>query len=455
MIFTEIQFTYRARRKYGGKDMALFKKTKEITTEKRLHIVMDERVQVELNVSQFPVVQKQLAMIQFTEEDVELLHRLRPYIDPLVKRTVEAFYSKMDIEQSLVDIITKHSSVDRLKVTLTRHLTEIFDGKINAAYLEKRNTIAKIHVHIGLESKWYMGSFATLFSEFSQFIESLSNSSAEKHAFIVAFYKVLNFEQQLVLEAYEQEQEVIRQKHEEIKGNVKARVYDTAQELAAVSQQTSASIDQLTSQVETIKNFTTQSLSFVTDTMQKSKVGDDLIEQQSDHVGSITTRIERLVDRMKQLQQSSEQIREIVTIVTSIANQTNLLALNAAIEAARAGEHGAGFAVVASEVRKLSEETKNAIGGVTNLMQETDDRIEEMTHAITDMHQLITGSAQMTEQVSDSFHDIVVAMTGIQQESEQSNHEIISISQVLNELNQTIESLAHSSDGLMRIIEEL
>ena len=57
-------------------------------------------------------------------------------------------------------------------------------------------------------------------------------------------------------------------------------------------------------------------------------------------------------NKMEQLQVSSNRIREIVDLVTAIANQTNLLALNAAIKAARAGEHGAGFAVVASEVEK-------------------------------------------------------------------------------------------------------
>ena len=63
---------------------------------------------------------------------------------------------------------------------------------------------------------------------------------------------------------------------------------------------------------------------------------------------------------IERLGQSSEEIGEVIKVITSIAEQTNLLALNATIEAARAGEAGRGFAVVATEVKDLAGETRSA-----------------------------------------------------------------------------------------------
>ncbi|WP_442852916.1 methyl-accepting chemotaxis protein [Bacillus sp. OxB-1] len=236
---------------------------------------------------------------------------------------------------------------------------------------------------------------------------------------------------------------------------VKQEVIETAQGLASVSEETSASVEQLATQAASIKNFTAHNLAFVTETEQKSKFGNELIAEQTKQMDAVQSSIRQLGSKMAELQTSSGQIREIVNIVTTIANQTNLLALNAAIEAARAGEQGAGFAVVASEVRKLSEETKNAIGGVTGLIQQTDEKIAEMTESVTEMNGLIQGSAENTVRISGSFREIADAVSGIQQQSGQSNEEIQIISQILQELNEVIDTLAHSSDGLIQTMEDL
>ncbi len=79
---------------------------------------------------------------------------------------------------------------------------------------------------------------------------------------------------------------------------------------------------------------------------------------------------------------SSSEIQRIMEIITNIAEQTNLLALNASIEAGRAGEHGRGFAVVADEVRKLAEESKGAVIGTSQKIDEIISKIHATTSAM-------------------------------------------------------------------------
>src|SRR5207247_7553209 len=110
------------------------------------------------------------------------------------------------------------------------------------------------------------------------------------------------------------------------------------------------------------------------------------------HAGDVNQTLDRMVEKMKEIDASSNKIAHIIKVIDEIAFQTNILALNAAVEAARAGEAGLGFAVVADEVRNLAQRCAQAARDTTGLIEESiqtsrdgNARLDEMAGAVRAM----------------------------------------------------------------------
>ncbi|WP_043531012.1 methyl-accepting chemotaxis protein [Litchfieldella xinjiangensis] len=132
---------------------------------------------------------------------------------------------------------------------------------------------------------------------------------------------------------------------------------------AASLQQTSASMEEITSTVE--------------HTAESSRQADGLSQSASSVAARGGEVVSRVVTTMDEINDSARRIAEIVTLMDGIAFQTNLLALNASVEAARAGEQGRGFAVVAGEVRQLAGRSADAARQIRSLIDTSVSRTQE------------------------------------------------------------------------------
>jgi methyl-accepting chemotaxis protein len=145
--------------------------------------------------------------------------------------------------------------------------------------------------------------------------------------------------------------------------------------------------------------------------------------------------------------ESAQDIKEAVSMISNIASQTSLLSLNANIEAARAGEMGRGFAVVADEIRKLSDESGNGVDvideAVNVLLRDAESSVEKMNEAEKDLQDEMS---TLSETV-DSFNELYELMENVESVSEQ-------INMLAEELISVKDIVANSVTNLAAVTEE-
>lgn len=177
-------------------------------------------------------------------------------------------------------------------------------------------------------------------------------------------------------------------------------------------------------------------------TTLQANEGFDLVSKAVSQMQSIHTSVGNTSGLVLNLSDSSNQIGEIVAVITGIAEQTNLLALNAAIEAARAGEHGRGFAVVADEVRKLAEQSKISAEQIATLInkiqQDTTIAVESMSSGLKEVERGTT----VINETGQNFNKIVESINLVSNKIDEVSASVGHMEKTAKHVNSTIHSLA-------------
>lgn len=315
-----------------------------------------DNAQASIDLPQHHHLQHQLKMIQMTERDLKYLQLFQPTVEKNIVEVVDEFYNILAKDPKMTAIIHEHSTFERLKVTLRRHISEMFGGKIDANFLEKRDKIARVHVRIGLPTKSYLAAFQSLNLSFMRLVRDSVPHVDDQYEILTAIAKILSLEQQLVLEAFENIVEEMKQNVEKEKQGVAMKIVNSSDSLAAISEETTAAYQQMVNQMDELVSYSNCATAISDTAENQAKEGQVQMQGQVQMMTSIMSTMQYVGNDVLKLTDYMKEMEGIMIIVSNIANQTNLLALNASIEAARAGEAGKGFAVVADEVRKLAEQ---------------------------------------------------------------------------------------------------
>lgn len=258
--------------------------------------------------------------------------------------------------------------------------------------------------------------------------------------------------------------------------NVVSQANDSSQQVSASAEQLSATTQQNMAAAESIANISqsnvessntqlenltqiTNSLSDMDSTLQliaqngiemdtlsratfeKTHYGAQAIKDINDQILTIVESSKETEIAVKNLNNKSQEIGNIVGMITQIADQTNLLALNAAIEAARAGEAGNGFAVVADEVKKLAQQSRDSAEQIFNMVSVIQ---EDISGVITSIHvesERVNAGLEKSQEVNVVFSEIESMVENVTENAVS--------------LNESIESIAGISRSILENTEEV
>ncbi|WP_337910324.1 methyl-accepting chemotaxis protein [Vibrio cholerae] len=180
-----------------------------------------------------------------------------------------------------------------------------------------------------------------------------------------------------------------------------------------------ATINQLDASIREIAGVSHDSYTDSVEAAEHSAQGVKVIGQNQQRLQALETTLAVNDAAMSELNQRVTSIREMVDMISGIADSTNLLALNAAIEAARAGEQGRGFAVVADEVRKLASDTSKQTTNIRDMMNELVNAASKSRQAVDESRKEMVTALQSSEEVKSTFMQIERAVAHIRTRVEQ------------------------------------
>ncbi|PLT33569.1 globin-coupled sensor protein [Bacillus sp. V5-8f] len=390
---------------------------------------------------------RKLQFLGLDKKDIQNLSKMKPVMERNARTIVDSFYVKLQEIPQLVKIINDHSTLNRLKETLTGYLMDMVSGEIGEDYVTRRKVIGSVHNRIGLFPQWYLSAFTLIQNEILEVLtRELKNWEEVREAF-VSFQKLCSFDMQLAVEAYIQSYTSSMMKLNEIE-ELQYHLSDSSSTLAASAKQTTSNIaekeNQLHDMLKEIAHIKESSVEMI----RHVEAGKENVATALEKVDHVVEMIDTTKSLTRDLSESSLRINQVVKSIRGISTQINILSLNAAIEAARAGEHGKGFSIVAQEVRKLAHQTESSLDHIQSQIssvQETIDKVERSFQSIV----------AETSVFRDVNRDVIDILEGSVGGIKESDAKIKSFGKAVEDFQRTFQEVTEASFQVASMAEQL
>jgi len=411
------------------------------------------------------------AFVGMDESARKRLRSLAPILEKAIDPALDAVYKAIRATPELRSMFRDDQHMESAKTAQKAHWVKIAHGSFGLRYLESAHRIGAAHVRVGLDPRWYIGSYSLVLESLAASVLTAAprrgpfarSSLTEKAADIGVVVKAAMLDLEVSISAYLRIDED-RRKAEAQQTHALDMLADALEDVAAgqltitidpsISEKSERLVSSFNRATDSLRQIVQQirdsSTTIRTATDEISQATDELAQRTEHQAGSLeettaalselTRTIRETAERaacaettvsaarldaekggqviettrsaMERIESSASQMYQIIGAIDEIAFQTNLLALNAGVEAARAGEAGKGFAVVATEVRTLAQRSAEAARTIKSLIDSSSGHVRNGVNLVEDSSAVLARVVQAFSEINTLVSDMASAAKG-------------------------------------------
>ncbi|WP_044561568.1 globin-coupled sensor protein [Azospirillum sp. B4] len=415
--------------------------------------------------------QQRLVFLNIDTATRDALRSLRPVVERELPGILDRFYQKLQSHPEVFQLFGGAHHLPHVKEMQMRHWGAIVTGTFDATYLDSVTRVGRAHNRLGLEPRWYIGGYAFITGELLALVTRMDRRGPFSWlrprvnvAFLQqALLRAVMLDMDLAISVYLEEGRKDRRRmldglaegfNDTLAGIIDGigtavgGLRDDAGLLTRAADQALSDSNRADGAAGTTAN-NVNSVASATEQLSASITEISSQVAQSSRISAQALETTKRTDSaVRSLVAAAGRIGDVLGLINTIAGQTNLLALNATIEAARAGEAGKGFAVVAGEVKALATQTAKATDEISAQVTAIRQGREEAVSAISQIGGVISGMDEIATSIASAVEEQSIATREIARSIAEAASGTVGVSESISHVADAARQTGAAADRL-------